>query len=100
MKQNWKYGTPQPPEHLDLDFEREYDPEMYDIVYLVKRSTYEFAFAVPKTHDAFLRGQRAFFQVRFRHQPEEQGFVLDLEALEDFYEGLSSTLALLSRSPA
>jgi hypothetical protein len=89
MRENWKYSTPRSPDYLDRDDEREDDPEMYDVVYLVKRPAYEFVFAVPKTPAALLRGRHAFFQVRFRNELEEQGFVLDLEALEDFYEGLS-----------
>src|SRR3712207_4579180 len=96
MRQNWKYGLPRPPEHLDPDDDREDDPEAHDIVYMVKRPTYEFVFAVPKTQVALLRGQQAFFQVRFRNQAGEQGFVLDLEALEDFYEGLSRLMEYIS----
>jgi len=89
MRQNWKYSIPQSPEPLETDVEWESDPQMYDVVYLVKCPAYEFIFAVPKTQAALLRGQHAFFRVRFRNQPEEQGFVLDLESLEEFYEGLS-----------
>jgi hypothetical protein len=89
MGQNWKYSKLRPPEHLDMEDEGEDDPSMYDVVFMVKRPAYEFVFAVPKTQAALLRGQQALFQVRFRTQPDEQGFALNLEALEDFYESLS-----------
>lgn len=89
MGQNWKYNTPQPSDHLDTDRNRQDGAEPYEIVYLVKRATYEFRFAVPRTPSALHKSQRAFFEMHWRNRPEDEGFVLDLDALEDFYEGLS-----------
>jgi hypothetical protein len=79
----------QTPQHLDPDFNRERDADTLQVVCLVKRSGYEFAFAVPTRQAAFLRGERAFLQVRFRDRHPSQAFVLTGDVLEDFYESLS-----------
>jgi hypothetical protein len=77
------------PEHLDTDFDRERDASTYQMVYLVRRPGYEFVFSVPTTRAAYLSGEQAQFQARFRDQHQGQEFVLSLEVLEDFYESLS-----------
>jgi hypothetical protein len=77
------------PEPLDTDSNRERDGDMYQVVYLVKRSSYEFALSIPTTHAACLSGEHVLFQARFRDRHQEQTIVLDLTALEDFYESLS-----------
>ena len=79
----------QSPEHLDTDFDRERDANMYEIVYLIKRPGYEFVFSVPTTRIADLSDVSALFQLRFRKPHQEREVVLDLKALEDFYESLS-----------
>ncbi len=66
--------------------------ETHHVVYLVKRPSYEFVFAVPKTPPTFLSGERAFFQVCFKNTQQTRGFTLDPEELEDFYAGLSCLL--------
>lgn len=77
------------PEHLDPDFDRERDADMFQVAYLVKHPGYELVFAIPTGHAAFLSGEQAFLQVRFRDRHQGQEFVLKLEVLEDFYESLS-----------
>jgi hypothetical protein len=77
------------PNHLDTDCDREYDTEMYETVYLIKRPGYEFAFLVPTAPLADPRQVSALFQLRFRAPHQGQEVVLDLKALEDFYESLT-----------
>jgi hypothetical protein len=61
----------------------------YQVMYLVKRPAYEFVFAIPTGHPLFHGVERAFFQVRFKAQPQTDSFVLNLQELEDFYDALS-----------
>jgi hypothetical protein len=77
------------PEPIDGHSDRERDANAYQVVYLVKRSAYEFTFAVPKAQPPSHSERPAVFQVHFRNQPQGQGFMLDLQGLEDFYESLS-----------
>jgi hypothetical protein len=77
------------PEPIDGDSDRERDANAYQIVYLVKRPTYELRLAVPEAQTLSLSERPAVFQVHFRNQPQGQGFMLDLQGLEDFYESLS-----------
>lgn len=58
-------------------------------MYLAKRPSYEFMFAIPEDHPLFLSADRALFQMRFRDQRWTQDVVLNLGELEDFYERLS-----------
>ena len=76
------------PEPIDADADRERDGNPYQVVYLVKRPTYEFIYAVPATQTPSPSGRPAVFQVRVRNQPQGQRFMLDLQGLEDFYESL------------
>lgn len=79
----------QTPKHLDPDFNRERDADTFQVIYLVKRPGYEFAFAIPTRQAAFLGGEQAFLQVRFRGRHPSRAFVLTGDVLEDFYESLS-----------
>jgi hypothetical protein len=79
----------QSPEHFGTDFDEEREAKLYEVVYLIKRPGYEFAFSVPTAHPADLRETSALFQLRFRKPHPEREVVLDLKALEDFYESLS-----------
>ena len=83
-------------EHPDTDFDREHDANMYEIVYLIKRPGYEFVFSVPTAHTADVSDASALFQLRFRKPHQEQEVVLDLKALEDFYESLSRLMEYVS----
>jgi hypothetical protein len=76
-------------EQSDTHCNREPDAHMYEIVYVIKRPGYEFVFSVPTAHLADLNDVSPRLQLRFRTPHQEQEVVLDLKALEDFYEGLS-----------
>jgi hypothetical protein len=86
----------QSPEHLDTDFDRERDADRYQIVYLIKRPGYEFVLSVPTAPTADLSGAEALFQLRFRQLHQQREVVLDLKALEDFYDSLSRLMEYLS----
>lgn len=55
-------------------------------MYLAKRPSYEFMFAIPEDHPLFLNADRALFRMRFRNQRQTHDIVLNLDELEDFYE--------------
>jgi hypothetical protein len=76
-------------EHLDTDFDRQRDANMYEIVYVIKRPGYEFVFSVPTAHTADVSDAPALFQLRFGKSHQGREVVLDLQTLEDFYESLS-----------
>jgi hypothetical protein len=82
--------------HLDTDFDRERNANMYEIVYVIKRPGYEFVFSVPTAHSADGSDASALFQLRFRKPHQECEVVLDLKALEDFYESLSGLMEYVS----
>ena len=77
------------PEPIDGDSDEDPHANAYQVVYLVKRPTYEFILAIPETQTPSHSERPAVFQVHFRNQPQGQGFMLDLQGLEDFYESLS-----------
>jgi hypothetical protein len=77
------------PEPIDGDSDGDRNANAYQVVYLVKRSAYEFVLAVPEAQTPSHRERPAVFQMHFRNQPPGQGFMLDLQGLEDFYESLS-----------
>ncbi|HXH10514.1 MAG TPA: hypothetical protein VNP04_12225 [Alphaproteobacteria bacterium] len=66
--------------------------ETHEIMYLVKRPSYEFLFAVPKRGTSYLADERPLFQVRLKSQGQLVGFVLDSEEMKDFYESLSQLM--------
>jgi hypothetical protein len=68
----------------------------YQVMYLVKRPSYEFVFAIPTGHPLSRSVERAFFQVRFKDQPQTGSFVLSLEELEGFHEGLSQLIEYIT----
>lgn len=82
--------------HLDTDFDRERNANMYEIVYVIKRPGYEFVFSVPTAHSADSSDASALFQLRFRKPHQECEVALDLKALEDFYESLSRLMEYVS----
>jgi hypothetical protein len=79
-----QYGEPS-----DTDCNRESDVHMYETVYMTKRPGYEFVFSVPTARTADITDVSPRFQLRFRTPPQEREIVLDLKALEEFYESLS-----------
>jgi len=83
-------------EHLDTDFDRQRDANMYEIVYVIKRPGYEFVLSVPTAQTAAAGDASGLFQLRFRKPHQEWEVVLDLKALEDFYESLSRLMEYVS----
>jgi hypothetical protein len=83
-------------EHPNTDFDRERDANMYEIVYSIKQPGYEFVFSVPTVHTADVSDASSLFQLRFRKPHQEREVVLDLKALEDFYESLSRLMEYIS----
>jgi hypothetical protein len=63
--------------------------ETHEIMYLVKRSSYEFSCAVPRKQVAQLSEECPLLQVRFKEQCQIAGLVLKIEEMEDFFDGLS-----------
>jgi hypothetical protein len=63
--------------------------ETYEIMYLVKRPSYEFCFAVPKRQETHPSEQRPLLRVRFKESSQIPGLVLEINEMEDFFEGLS-----------
>jgi hypothetical protein len=84
------------PEHRDPDFHREHDPSRFQVVYLVKRPSYEFVYHSPTAPAAYLSGEQAFVQMRFQDRHRGQAHVLELEVLEDLYESLSRLMEYLN----
>ena len=70
----------------------------HDFMYMVRRSSYEFVFAVPKTPHDFLTDERPVFLVHFKNEQRMQGFVLNPEELEDFHAGLDQLMEYIARS--
>jgi hypothetical protein len=84
------------PEHRDPDFHREHDPSRFQVVYLVKRPSYEFVYYSPTAPAAYPSGEQAFVQMRFQDRHRGQAHVLELEVLEDLYESLSRLMEYLN----
>ena len=76
------------PGKVGADFDWDHITETHEVMYLVKRASYEFLFAIPKKRGAFQGEDRPFFQVRFKEQGQIPGFILEIDEMEDFYEGL------------
>ena len=83
-------------EHLDTDFDRESDANRYEIVYVIKRPGYEFVFSIPTAPTADVSAPPPLFHLSFRAPHQERGVVLDLQALEDFYESLSRLMEYIN----
>jgi hypothetical protein len=77
------------PEDVDTEYNWDRIMETHEIMYLVKRSSYEFYFAVPRKQVAQLSEDRPLLQVRFKEQCQISGLVLKIEEMEDFFDGLS-----------
>ena len=80
---------PGSPKRMEVDSAWKFHQATYQVMYLAKRPSYEFIFAIPEDHRRFLSADRPVLQLRFKDQPRAHDIVLDLDELEDFYEGLS-----------
>jgi hypothetical protein len=79
---------PGSPKRMEADSAWKSPLATYQVMYLAKRPSYEFIFAIPN-HPLFLSAERPMFQMRFKHQRQAYDVELNLDELEDFYEGLS-----------
>ena len=77
------------PKRMEIDTDWISHRATYQVMYLAKRPSYEFMFAIPEDHQRFLSADRPLFQVRFKDQRQTHDVVLNLDELEDFYAGLS-----------
>lgn len=80
-----------PPERVDAT---------HDIIYLAKHPLYEFVLERSAPISADLRSQPSPVQLRFTGQPQQQGIVLPLAALERFHEALSRLLDYIKQERA
>ena len=80
---------PGSPKRMEVDSVWNCPRATYQVMYLAKRPSYEFSFAIPQEHSRFLDVARPVFQMRFKNQVQAHDVVLNLNELEDFYEGLS-----------
>jgi hypothetical protein len=60
----------------------------YDVMCLVKRRTYELAFAVPRAPHTLTHGAQLCLHVRLKTQCQTGGFTLTLAEVEQCYEDL------------
>jgi hypothetical protein len=80
------------PENVDTEYDWGRIMETHEIMYLVKRSSYEFCLAVPRRQVTHLSEGRPLLQVRFKEQCQMPGLVLKIEEMEDFFDGLSRAM--------
>jgi hypothetical protein len=76
-------------ERVDTEIDREHLLDSHEIMYLVKRPMYEFYLTVPRGGANGEGNGRPSLQVRFKDQSQVPGLVLEIDEMEDFYEGLS-----------
>jgi hypothetical protein len=77
------------PENFGTEYDWGHIMETHEIICLVKRSLYEFCFAVPTRQVGHLSEERPLLWVRFKEQCQMPGLVLKIEEMEDFFDGLS-----------
>jgi hypothetical protein len=87
MEGGWRYTMRSSPENFDTEYDWGHIMETHEIMYLVKRSLYEFCFAVPTRQVRHLSEERPLLQVRFKEQCQTSGLVLKIEEMEDFLMG-------------
>jgi hypothetical protein len=76
------------PENVDAEFDWDHLRETHEIMYVVKRPVYEFCFAVPRKQGNRMGEERPLLYVRFKYQGQMSGLVLEVDQIEDFFEGL------------
>ena len=77
------------PENVDAECDWDHLGGTHEIMYVVKRPAYEFCFAVPRKRIHCLREERPLLQLRFKDQSQMPGLILEVDQMEDFFEGLS-----------
>jgi hypothetical protein len=77
------------PHKTETELSGEGIPATHEIVYLVKRPSYEFCLAIPKSRETFESNGGTLFQVRFTSQSQLRALVLKIGETEDFFDGLN-----------
>jgi hypothetical protein len=77
------------PENVDTEFDWDRITETHEIMYVVKRPSYEFCLVVPKRRATLLRQEQPLLQVRFKDLCQMPELVLEIGQIEDFFEGLT-----------
>jgi hypothetical protein len=77
------------PENIDTEYDWGHIMETHEIMCLVKRSLYEFCFAVPTRQVGNLSEERPLLRLRFKEQYQMPGLVLKIEEMENLFDGLS-----------
>ena len=77
------------PENLDTESDQQRIMENYEIMYLARRSSYEFCLAIPRGRGVHSGEERPLLHVRFKDQCQMPRLVLEVGQMKDFFEGLS-----------
>jgi hypothetical protein len=88
------------PHKTETEFSREGIPATHEIVYLVKRPSYEFCLAIPKSRATFESNGGTLFQVRFTGQSQLHALVLKMGGTEDFFDRLSRLMDYINNEVA
>jgi hypothetical protein len=80
------------PAHLDASPDRPLSENTHDVMCLMKRHTYELAFAVPRSPQALTCGAQPRVYVRIKTPCHAGRLSLDLVDVAQFYEDLLQTL--------
>ena len=78
------------PENIDTEYDWGHIMETHEIMYLVKRSSYEFCFAVPRRQVTHLSEERPLLQVRFKEQCQISDLVLEDRGDGGFFRWIKS----------
>src|SRR5882724_4290223 len=89
MGGGWRYVMRSSHENVDTEYDWGHIMETHEIMCLVKRSLYEFCFAVPTRQVAQLSAERPLLQVRFKGQCQISDLIFEIDEVEDFFDGLS-----------
>jgi hypothetical protein len=76
-------------ENVGTEYDWRHIMESHEIMYIVKRPSYEFCFAMPRRQAAQLSAGRPLLQVHFKGQCQIFELILEIDEVEDFFDGLS-----------
>jgi hypothetical protein len=76
-------------ENVGTEYDWGHIMESHENVYIVKRPSYEFCFAMPRRQAAQLSMERPLLQVYFKGQCQIFELILEIDGVEDFFDGLS-----------
>jgi hypothetical protein len=78
-----------------MSCDQRFDAAAHDVICLVKRHTYELAFAIPPSAHGLRGGAQPCLHVRVKQTCVGGGFALNLEDVECFYEDLLQMMEYL-----